>query len=135
MNSKTFVILIALATLGTHWEINQQRKISDLQASVELYKGRAIIANDEVHDLLFNLQTANNKSEFLKTQGYVAGVVDEINRSNTKPSERPEYFAIWHNGYDRGTSNQSMMAIYRPLEPVADCEFSNPETVPPKKQD
>ena len=134
--SKTFVILVALATLGIHWEFNNQRKISDLQASLDFNKGRATIANEQVRDLLFNLQTANSTNEFMRTQGYVAGVVDEINRSNTKTTDRPEYMAIWHNGYDRGTATQAMMASYRPtLEPVPDHKMNQPEIVPAKKQD
>ena len=126
--SKTLAVYVgvALATLVGHYTLNTQRHMANLEVLVRAADQKERIQADQIRELISNLQQANVKNENLRTEGYVAGVTDMINKPD-------HYMAIWHHGYDRGSSVQTdvIKAGYRPteseatptpLEPVAETE-------------
>ena len=61
------------------------------------------INQDQVVELMNKLRDIQIEKETTKSSGYVAGVLDTLQRPD-------HYSAIWHNGYDRGTDVQQQMA-------------------------
>lgn len=124
---------VAVVTLIGHYTLNTQRHMANLEVLVRAADQKERIQADQIRELISNLQQANVKNENLRTEGYVAGVMDMINKPD-------HYMAIWHNGYDRGSSVQAdlIKAGYRPqeqptpLEPVAETDL--PETVVPARE-
>jgi hypothetical protein len=138
--SKTLAVYVgvAVATLIGHYTLNTQRHMTNLEVLVRAADQKERIQADQIRELIAGLQQANQKNETLKTEGYVAGVSDAINK--------PDYYmAIWHQGYDRGSAVQAdvIKAGYRPsdlkessvptpLEPVAETDL--PVTIPVKEK-
>jgi hypothetical protein len=112
--SKTLTVYVgvAIATLIGHYTLNTQRQISNLVVLVQAADQKERIQADQIRELIAGLQQANQKNETLKTEGYVAGVSDAINKPD-------HYMAIWHQGYDRGSSVQKDV-IQASLKPVAE---------------
>lgn len=99
--SKTLVVYVgvAVATLFGHLMLNNQRKIDNLEVLAKAGYAKEKIQDDSIRELIAALQQANYKNETIRSEGYVSGVVDAVNK--------PNYYAdIWHKGYDRGASVQ-----------------------------
>lgn len=99
--SRTFIVYctVTVATLIGHYALNSQRQITNLQMLVEVSHQKENIQNDQIVELIASLQQANQRNDALKTEGYVAGISDAINKPD-------HYLAIWHQGYDRGSMVQ-----------------------------
>ena len=99
--SKVLVVYsgIAIATLFGHYALNTQRNIEQMKWLIKLSDQKEKIQEDQTIDLMYSLQQATFKGDIHRSEGYVAGVVDGINRPNY-------YKSIWHDGYDRGSSVQ-----------------------------
>jgi len=133
--SKTLAVYVgvAIATLIGHYTLNTQREISNLEVLVKAADQKERIQADQIRELIAGLQQANQKNETLKTEGYVAGVSDAINK--------PDHFmAIWHQGYDRGAAVQTdVMNVSLKLKPVAEVlpeptPLTETTVVPPREK-
>lgn len=124
---KSFVIAVAAVTLIGHWAIYVHGQNSALRVSLNASYQSERLLKDQIVEYVNVLSQKSIKDESLKTQGYIAGVTDTINRTQVPVGERSEYFAIWHNGYDRGTDAQiQMTSLRQKLTPEPDPESSKP---------
>lgn len=114
--SKTLVVYVgvAIATLLGHYTLWTQRRISDMEFLLNAADQKEKIQDDQVNELIASLQQANRTNDSYKTEGYVAGMLDVINKPD-------HYMSIWHNGYDRGSAVQTdMMNVSLKLKPVTE---------------
>ena len=112
--TKTFAVYcgVAIATLVGHYTLNTQRHMTNMEFLLKASDTKERIQNDQIGELISGLQLANQKNESLRTEGYLAGVADVINKPD-------HYMAIWHQGYDRGSAVQAdAMNVSMRLKPV-----------------
>lgn len=126
--SKTLAIYVgvAIATLIGHYGLWTQRKISDMEFLLNAADQKEKIQDDQVNELIASLQQANRTNDSYKTEGYVAGMLDVINKPD-------HYMQVWHNGYDRGAAVQTdMMNVSLKLKPETETA---PQPTPVEKKD
>lgn len=125
--TKTFALYcgVAVATLIGHWGLNTQQRLANQDIIIKASQTKERIQNDQINELMAGLRQSNQSLESSKTQGYIAGVTDMINRPD-------HYMAIWHNGYDRGSAVQQdvIKANYEGLQPVPEVTESGPVPTP-----
>jgi hypothetical protein len=99
--SKTFALYVgvAIATLIGHYALNNQRQMASLEVLVKAGDQKDRIQTDQIRELIYNLQQASQKNETSRNEGFIAGVIDAMQKPD-------HYMAIWHNGYDRGSEVQ-----------------------------
>lgn len=99
--SKTLAtyIIVAIVTLAGHYALNAQRHMTHSEFLLKAAEQKEKIQTDQIRELIADLQNAKQKNDSMRTEGYVAGVSDAVNKPD-------HYMAIWHNGYDRGTAVQ-----------------------------
>lgn len=133
--SKAFVVGVAVATLCGHWMLNTQRENASLKFLLQAANKKEQIQDDQIRELIYNSQQMITKTESLKAEGFVAGVLDMLNK--------PEHYnAIWHDGYNRGTSvtTDMMKAAYH-LKPEPDESGAQPTplteatVIPPRNKE
>jgi hypothetical protein len=90
---------IAIVTLFGHYVLNSQRHLSNMEFLLKASSAKENIQDDQIRELISDLQQAHQQNESVKTEGYIAGVSDVINKPD-------HYMAIWHQGYDRGSAVQ-----------------------------
>ena len=86
--------------------VSQHNQIKFLQQEVKLLERENNIEKEEIRDLIYEISQKNAEIESSGIKHYVLGAVDAIN----KPDAVRE---IWHNGYDRGSSNQQYVDRYK----------------------
>jgi len=91
--------LVAIATLVGHYGLNTQRYMFYADFLLKAADQKEKIQDDQVRELVSSLQQANQRNESMKTEGYVAGAMDVIDRPD-------HYSTIWHEGYNRGSAVQ-----------------------------
>lgn len=96
--SKNFKMFLAIcvATLFGHYLINVHNEIRQLKFLLSAADQKDRIQTDQVAELISDLRSAEMRNQGSRTEGYVAGVTDMI--------QKPDYYnTIWHNGYSRGS--------------------------------
>lgn len=88
------VVVILAQIITTQYSI-----ISSLQTELSFARTSGRIAGDQISDMMYELSKLRSEVETASTQNFIAGVTAAIER-------KEEFNAIWHAGYDRGSSTQ-----------------------------
>lgn len=101
---KTIVVVsvICVGTLFGHYYLNAESEKAQLRQALELSDQKYKIANDQIRDLMYSIRATDNESGAEKQAGYIAGVLDGINRQD-------HHLAIWHDGYNRANDVHAEM--------------------------
>lgn len=110
---------VALATLIGHAAMYAQTRIEHVEFLLQAADQEQNIQDDQIRELIASLQQSNQSNESLKTQGFIAGALDTVNR-------RDASMAIWHSGYDRGSDvSQQAMNVSLNIPPTATEKTKN----------
>ena len=75
--------------------VAQHHALMTARANNDLHAQARDIEREMIRDLMYQLEQEKFGNELQQQRGYVAGVVDAVNRR--------DYFSeIWHSGYSRG---------------------------------
>lgn len=96
---KSFIVSVAAITVVIHACLYADNQRKNMEFLLKSYEQRSRIQDDQIRDLIADLENATLKSEAYRSEGYISGVIDSINR-------KPEFQQIWHRGYDRGVETQ-----------------------------
>lgn len=99
MNKALVFAGVIAASLILHYGIYLHWKIDYQTQEIFLMEQGRKIQDDQIRDLVMASQQNDSRVESAKTEGYVAGTIDAINKKD-------HYNAIWHHGYDRGVAVQ-----------------------------
>jgi hypothetical protein len=103
LNKWVFSICFSVVVILAQVIVAQHITISGLQSQLEYAKSACRLSGDQISDMMYQLSQLQDERNFERTQNYIAGVVDTIDR-------RDEFSAIWHDGYSRGTAIQQYAA-------------------------
>jgi len=85
---------IAILTVVAHYVLISESEKKNLRMALQISHQKERIDNDQIRDLMFSLREEKGNKQVDKAAGFVAGVLDQMNR--------PTYYdAIWHDGYNR----------------------------------
>ena len=102
---KNVIIAVAVGTLFGHYFLNAESEKAQLRQALDISDQKYDIANDQIRDLMYSIRATSNESGAEKQAGYIAGILDGINRED-------HHLAIWHDGYNRGNDVQVEMAKF-----------------------
>jgi len=87
--------LVSLFSLQTAFFTYFENSV--LRREIRLLERSRDLANDQINELFYTVDTLRSEKDSTATRQFVAGVIEAI--------QNKEYLtSVWHDGYDRGTS-------------------------------
>ena len=99
------MLLIMFVGLMLQIVVAQSIENTSLKREIRILQKSNDIDHAQLSEVLYNLQRLQIEKEFAANRSYIEGVVATISSDERKEV----YTQLWHNGYDRGTTNQQYL--------------------------
>lgn len=100
---KFFLATLAVLTLAAHFCFHCYRKVDDLETQLKIASQKEKIDQDQIRELIYLNDDLSRNKEVVKSQGYIAGILDGIKRED-------HWNSVWHDGYNRGSEVREFVA-------------------------